>query len=115
MKKVILSLSGILVAAFVVIMFASAQNNPKEVKKSATETSATCPKGPSTAVCPMMSAGKTADVKGCDPAKCKAMGCDPAKCKEGKCDPATCKSKMTGDAREMKKCDPAMCPMAAKK
>jgi hypothetical protein len=115
MKKAILGISVILVGAFTVIMFANAQNNPQAVKKSASETSAACPKAPSNAVCPMMSAGKTAEVKGCDPAKCKAMGCDPAKCKEGKCDPATCKSKMTGAAGEMKKCDPAMCPMAAKK
>jgi hypothetical protein len=115
MKKIIFGLSGILVIAFVVIMVANAQNNPQEVKKAATETSADCAKCPSMAGCGMMSAAKTAEVKTCDPAKCKEMGCDPAKCKEGKCDPATCKANCKSAGGDMKNCDPAKCTGMAKK
>jgi hypothetical protein len=120
MKKVILGLSGILVSAFVIIMVANAQNNPQEVKKAATETSADCAKCPSSASCGAMTAAKTsevktAEVKTCDPAKCKEMGCDPAKCKEGKCDPATCKANITAATGGMKPCDPAKCSGMAKK
>lgn len=94
MRKIIIGLSGILVAAFVVIMVANAQGNQKEVKKgpaTTTEVSKDCSKCPAAAGCGMMKEAKTAEVKACDPAKCKEMGCDPAKCKDGKCDPATCK------------------------
>ena len=115
MKKVILSLSGILVVAFIVIMVANAQNNPQEVKKAATATSMDCAKCPSAAACPAMTAAKSAEAKTCDPAKCKEMGCDPAKCKEGKCDPATCKANCKSATGEMKKCNPAMCSAAVKK
>jgi hypothetical protein len=114
MKKVILGLSGILVAAFVLIIVANAQTNTQEVKKTTTtEMSSDCAKCPTAAACANMSAGKTAEAKTCDPAKCKAAGCDPAKCKEGKCDPATCKANCT--ATGGKKCDPATCMGAAKK
>jgi hypothetical protein len=105
MRKIIIGLSGILVAAFVVIMVANAQGNQKEVKKgpaTTTEVSKDCSKCPAASGCAMMKETKTAEVTaseaakckemGCDPAKCKEMGCDPAKCKEGKCDPATCKA-----------------------
>jgi hypothetical protein len=95
MKKAILGLSGILVAAFVIIMVANAQNSTQEVKKPAsatTEMSADCGKCPMAAGCTKMTTAKTTEVKACDPAKCKASGCDMTKCKEGKCDPATCKA-----------------------
>ncbi|MEI6050928.1 MAG: hypothetical protein WCS03_18720 [Bacteroidota bacterium] len=108
MKKVIISLSGILVAAFVIIMVANAQNNPQEVKKATTEMSKDCGKCPSASTCEKMKEGKV-----CDPAKCKEMGCDPAKCKEGKCDPATCKANCA--KAEGKKCDPAACTHGVKK
>jgi hypothetical protein len=94
MRKIIIGLSGILVAAFVVIMVANAQGNQKEVKKgpaTTTEVSKDCSKCPAAAGCGKMKEAKTTEVKACDPAKCKEVGCDPAKCKEGKCDPATCK------------------------
>jgi hypothetical protein len=114
MKKVILGLSGILVAAFVIIMVANAQNNTQEVKKApASEVSADCAKCPTAATCAKMTAAKATEVKTCDPAKCKEAGCDPAKCKEGKCDPATCKANLA--AADGKKCDPAACAGAAKK
>jgi hypothetical protein len=102
MKKVILGLSGILVAAFVIVLVANAKSNTQEVKKSATEVSKDCGKCPAAAGC-----AKMAEVKACDPAKCKEAGCDPAKCKEGKCDPATCKANCTSAEGEAKKCDAA--------
>lgn len=101
--------------AFVVIMVANAQKTPQEVKKAATETKMDCGKCPATAGCAKMSDSKTAEVKACDPAKCKEMGCDPAKCKEGKCDPATCKANCKGEKGEAMKCDPAACKGSAKK
>jgi hypothetical protein len=102
MKKVILGLSGILVAAFVIIMIANAQSNPQEVKKATTttEVSKDCGKCPSASSCAKMTEAKTAEAKACNPAKCKETGCDPAKCKEAGCDPAKCKEG---------KCDPAAC------
>lgn len=115
MKKIIIGLSGILVAAFVVIMFTNAQNNPQKIKKAVTEMSEDCAKCPSASACATMSDIKTTEVTKCDPAKCKEMGCDPAKCKEGKCDPATCKANGTNANGEMGKCDPAMCSGMAKK
>ena len=114
MKKLLIGLSGILVAAFVIIMFTNAQNNQQDVKKPATATTAASAKCPSAAACPMAMA-KTAEVKACDPARCKEMGCDPAKSKEAKCDPAKCKANLSSTSGSVKKCDPAMCPMAAKK
>jgi hypothetical protein len=114
MRKVILGLSGILIAAFVVIMVANAQTSTQEVKKPATaEMSSDCAKCPTAGTCAKMTAAKATEVKTCDPAKCKEAGCDPAKCKEGKCDPATCKANCT--TAEGKKCDPATCPVMAKK
>jgi hypothetical protein len=44
MKKIIIGLSGILIAAFVIIMVAGAKNAPQEVKKAATEMSKDCAK-----------------------------------------------------------------------
>lgn len=102
MKKVILGLSGILVAAFVVIMVANAQGNTQEVKKATTEVSKDCGKCPGAAGC-----AKMAEAKACDPAKCKEAGCDPAKCKEGKCDPETCKANCTTASCGAKKCGEA--------
>ena len=49
MKKVILGLSGVLIAAFVIIMVANAENSKQDVKKPAattTEKSMDCGKCP---------------------------------------------------------------------
>jgi len=102
MKKVILGLSGILVAAFVVVLFVNAQNAPQEAKKAAGPATAKteCAACPSTAACSTAGTAKKAETVKCDPAKCKEMGCDPAKCKEGKCDDATCKAKCTAMAKK---------------
>lgn len=115
MKKVILSLSGILIAAFVIVLVANGQNTQQDVKKAATEQKADCAKCPSSTACGTMADTKKTDAKTCDPAKCKEKGCDPAKCKEGKCDPATCKTDCKSAGGDMKKCDPAKCTGMAKK
>ena len=109
MKKIVFGLLGVMLAAFVVVLFVNAKNSPQEVKKATTEMSKECGKCPSSAACTKMAGEKTAEITKCDPAKCKEMGCDPAKCKEAKCDPATCKTKMASTDGGMKKCDPAAC------
>jgi hypothetical protein len=120
MKKVILGLSGILVAALVIVLFVNAQKAPAETSKAAAKAvPEACAGCPSAATCTGMTAEKvsaSASAK-CDPAKCKEMGCDPAKCKEGKCDPATCKSVCaSATTSEAKACaGMATCPMAATK
>jgi hypothetical protein len=115
MKKVLIGISGLAILAFIALLFVNAQNAPQEVKKAVYETAADCAKCPSASGCSMMAAVKKAEVKTCDPAKCKEMGCDPAKCKEGKCNPATCKANCTTASGGMKNCDPAKCPGLAKK
>ncbi|MCX6326609.1 MAG: hypothetical protein NT144_08195 [Bacteroidia bacterium] len=115
MKKIIIGLSGLLIVAFVVIIVANAQNSTQGAKKASTEMSKDCGKCPSASACGKMTEATAADVKKCDPAKCKEMGCDPAKCKEGKCDPAKCKANCANSKDGMKKCDPAMCKGFAKK
>jgi hypothetical protein len=118
MKKVIIGLSGLVVLAFVVILFTNAQASKQEVKKATTEVSKDCGKYPSAATCTKMSGAKgpnTTDSEtkaaSCDPAKCKSAGCDMTKCKEGKCDPATCKTKCAEAKGDMKNCNMAKCPM----
>ena len=118
MKKVIIGLSGLVILAFVVILFTNAQNSKQEVKKAATEISKDCAKCPSASSCTKMSEAKgpsasTAAITpaACDPAKCKDAKCDMTKCKEGKCDPATCKTKCAAATGDMKSCDMAKCPM----
>ena len=88
MKKVILSVSGILMSLFFVVMIVNAQDKPQEVKKATTEVSKDCPKGPSASCCAKMAESKSAEARACDPAKCKGaagetMKCDPAACKGG--------------------------------
>jgi hypothetical protein len=108
MKKVIIGVSGLVILAFVVILFTNAQKGTQEVKKPATEVSKDCGKCPSAATCTTMT-----DAKGpaCDMTKCKDGKCDMTKCKEGKCDPATCKTKCAETKGDMKNCDPAKCTM----
>ena len=76
MRKIIFGLSGILIAAFVVIMFTNAQNNTQEAKKPASEMSADCAKCPSAAACETMvdtCATANSEVKACNPAMCPGM------------------------------------------
>jgi len=110
MKKVILALSGILVAAFVIVMVANASTGTQEVKKATTEVSKDCAKCPSAASCAKKEV-TSADASAACAAKCKEAGMDPANCK----DAAACKEKTAGAACE-KKCEGmAACKMAVKK
>jgi hypothetical protein len=102
MKKIIIGLSGILIAACIILKVANAQGSTQEVKKTATEMSKDNGKGPSGSACKKMTCCKTADGKTCDPAKCKEMKCDSAKCKEGKSG-AACKTKCANAKGEKKK------------
>lgn len=106
MKKVIIGLSGLVVLAFVVVLFVNAQNSTQEVKKVASEVSANCAKCPTASTCAQVGGTKTA---ACDPAKCKEGKCDMTCCKDGKCDPAICKANCANTKGDMKNCDPAKC------
>jgi hypothetical protein len=115
MKKVIFSLTLLLIAIFVAVKLGNAQNNKTQDKKQTTETAAKCPV--MSACCDMKVAERT-EAETCDPAKCKEMSCDPAKCKEMGCDPAKCKAsascqkgntKGNTAAVAVKTCNPAMC------
>ena len=110
MKKVILALSGILVAAFVIVFVANAGAGTQEVKKATTEVSKDCSKCPSAAACEKKDA-KTADAASCCASKSKEAGKEHTCCK----DAAACKGKMEGSACA-KKCEGmAGCKMAEKK
>lgn len=92
MRKIIIGLSGIVLVAFVVVLFTNASaGDPKEPKKAATEVSKDSGKCPSAASC--------AD-------KAEAKKCDESKTAEGK----PCKA-----TAEAKKCDEAKPCCAAKK
>ena len=95
MRKVIIGLSGIIMAAFVVTMIATAQDSSQEVKKAATEMSKDTSKCHSDTTC--------------------VKKCDPAKSKEGKCDHAKCKAKCPKATGEMKKCCHSMGKETAQK
>jgi len=82
MKKAIIGLSGLVVLAFVVILFTNAQTSTKAKDKPGTEISKDCANCPSAATC---TEAKTAEDAACDMTKCEGK-CDPAKC-------ATCKDK----------------------
>jgi 4-hydroxy-L-threonine phosphate dehydrogenase PdxA len=105
MKKILVAISGLLLAAIVVVKVANAQSTPQEVKKVSTETKMDCAKTKASACCAKMKDSKSADAKVCDPSKCK----------EGKCDTSKCKAKCANMKTAMKDCDPAKCSGIAKK
>jgi hypothetical protein len=118
MKKAIIGLSGLVILAFVIILFTNAQTGTQEVKKAATEVSKDCSKCPTASTCTKASGPNVTETKAvtattCDPAKCKEAKCDMTKCKEGKCDPATCKVVCASAKGDTKACDPAKCPKKA--
>jgi len=98
MKKVILALSGILIAAFVIVMVANASTGTQEVKKATTEVSKDCAKCPSAAACAKKEV-TTADASAAA-----------AKCNET----AACKDKAAGAACD-KKCEGAVAGKPAEK
>jgi len=77
MKKVILGLSGILVAALVIVLFVNAQKGPDETSKAAKSATEECAGCPSAATCAGMkteTATATATVK-CDVATSETKSC----------------------------------------
>ena len=111
MKKVIVGLSGLVILAFVVILFTNAQTSKQEVKKATTEVSKDCAKCPTASTCTKMTEAKGPNATATTAAACDMAKCDMTKCKEGKCDPATCKTKCAEGKGDMKNCDMAKCPM----
>jgi hypothetical protein len=111
MKKVIIALSGIIIAAFVVILITSAQNAKQESNKAGTEISKDCSKCPATSACAKMKYGTASEAKSCDSTKCKEKSSDPATCKEGKSSHEGCKTACTSTAAG----DAKPCDMAKKK
>ena len=99
MKRILVAISGLLLAAIVVIKVADARSAPQEVKKASTETKMDCPKTKSSACCAKMAESKSADSKACDPSKCK----------EGKSDTSKCKARCANMKTAMKDCDRAKC------
>lgn len=97
MKKVIIAITSVLLAAVLIIKVSNAQTSVKDVKKETTEKKMDCGK--------CSSATKTCDMKACDKSKCK----------EVKCDTAKCKSACAGMKTEMKNCDASKCTGMNKK
>lgn len=103
MKKVIISLSAVLISAFVVILAVNAQTDQKETKKCGTEMSKDGSKCPAASTCSKTKSGSTAEAKTADPAQCKEKCGDKAKC-EGKCEHESCKNASASASGEVKKC-----------
>jgi hypothetical protein len=100
MKKLLISIGGILIMAFVIVLFVNAVDSKKDPKKAKTEIKKDGATGPCSATCMQSSGDKTTK---CDPEKCKEMKCDPATCtvpKDGKCDPAACTTPVKSTQKE---------------
>ncbi len=96
MKKVLVGLSGIILVAFITLLFVNATSeDKKESKKATTEMTTDCSKCPSAAACAdkTPACAKTAEAKPCAAAaKASCQGSTDAK----KCDepmPACCSKK----------------------
>jgi hypothetical protein len=84
MKKVIIGLSGMIVLAFVVILFVNAQSSKSDTKKPATEVTSKCAACPSASTCTEMKQTTTATATAscCDTTKketANAVACPSAK------------------------------------
>jgi ABC-type nickel/cobalt efflux system permease component RcnA len=101
MKKILISISAVVVLAFAVVLIVNATDDKKVTEKAKTECSKDASKCGSTESCNHDKA-KHAD---CDPAKCEKAGCDHSK---EKCDKAkqesACKSKEAKTNCDPKKC-----------
>lgn len=115
MKKALLGIAGLLIMAFVVVLFVNAGKDP--AVKTKTETSATTP------ACSMKCGQATTTSEGCGMAQstekkcCEAAQtakCDPASCKNKECDKASCPG-MGKEAAGTKACDHSKCMMGEKK
>ena len=96
MKKVLVGLSGIILVAFITLLFVNATTEDnKDTKKATTEMTTDCSKCPSAASCADMTPActKTSDAKPCPVA---AKACCPGSKEVKKCDepmPGCCPKK----------------------
>jgi hypothetical protein len=102
MKKVIIGISAVVLAAFVIILTVSAQEKPQEVKKCCTEAaSKDCAKGPhASSCCGAMKYGSTADAKACEHKNCKSAA--DSTCTGNKTGKSCCKASATTQAEASK-------------
>jgi hypothetical protein len=111
MKKILISISAVVVLAFAVVLIVNATDDKKVTEKAKTECSKDASKCGSTESCNHDKA-KHAD---CDPAKCEKAGCDPAKCEKAGCDHSKekcdkAKQESACKSKEAKtNCDPKKC------
>lgn len=107
MKKFLISVAGVIILVFVVILFVNARESTQKVKKAQTEVQKDATNGP----CMIQSNHCTVTKsKSYNPANCKGKNCDPEKCKNANCDHANSKENCEKVASETKSCDPANCP-----
>ena len=111
MKKLLITIGGLLIMTFVVVLFVNATGSKKDTKKAKTEVKKDGTTVPCSATCKLSTVDNAAT---CDPAKCKGTNCDPEKCKAAGCDPATCKGNCEKAGTGTKTCDPAACPSHTK-
>lgn len=97
MKKVLISLGGVLILAFVVVLFVNAnKENGKEQKKPATEVKGEC--------------GGCPSAPACQPAEEKKEAVSMTTGKD--CDPATCPGHASEKLADTKTTDPSACKSA---
>jgi hypothetical protein len=105
MKKIIIALTGILLAAFIVIKVADAQNSTQETKKCCTEMAKDGGKCPSAAGCANMKEAHSGWAKASEASKCTMA----------KTDSVSCKAKCTTASADVKKCEGATAKCCEKK
>ena len=92
MKKAIVGISAIVLAAFVILLSVNAQNGQQDNKKSTTEkTAKDCSASKEGGSCCKMKYGSTAQT-GTAENKCKDQGCDKTAARDGKCNHEGCKT-----------------------
>ena len=87
MKKTIAGIAGVIVLAFVIILFVNAGENTPPGKKVQTEVNGGMADKPCMMQCNHSTANK---IQKCDPANCKGTMCDTISCKGKVCDPTSC-------------------------
>jgi hypothetical protein len=105
MKKIIITISALVIVALIIIKVTNAQASTQGNKNSPTEAKMGCGKGQPITGCAKMSDSKMTEGKVCDHSKCKEGKCDTAKCK------MVCAEIKTG----LKNCEPAKCRMITQK
>ena len=106
MKRILLGITGVIMLAFVAILFVNAGENTPVVHNPQTEVKMDAAIGS----CMMQCINKK-DTKGqsCHPSNCKGTNCDPEKCKNAGCDHFNSIGNCAKACPEVKSCDPAKC------